>query len=227
VSTLDENIGNVLSALRGAGLKDSTRIVYTSDHGDNVGARGLWGKSTFYEESAGVPLIIAGAEVERGRLVATPVSHIDCAPSILEAVGAPPRVGGRSLPGASLFAIANGATPVRPVVSEYHAIGSTAGTYMLRFGRYKYCHYVGSRPQLFDLEADPEELVGLAPDPRHAPALAEGWHRLRAVLDPEGVDARAKARQADLLARFGGREAALARGDLGFTPAPGTPAEMN
>jgi choline-sulfatase len=227
VSTLDENIGNVLSALRDAGLEDSTRIIYTSDHGDNVGARGLWGKSTFYEESAGVPLIIAGEGVERGCLVRTPVSHIDCAPAILEAVGVPSRVGGRSLPGASLFAIANGATPSRPVVSEYHAIGSTAGAFMLRFGRYKYCHYVAARPQLFDLEADPEELVDLASDPRHAPALAEGERRLRTVLDPDGVDARAKARQADLLAQFGGREAALARGDLGFTPAPGTAAEMN
>ena len=41
----------------------TTRVVYTSDHGDNTGARGLWGKSTFYEESAGVPLIVAGPEV--------------------------------------------------------------------------------------------------------------------------------------------------------------------
>jgi len=227
VSTLDENIGNVLRALRDARLEDATRVIYTSDHGDNVGARGLWGKSTFYEESAGVPLIIAGADIERGGVVATPVSHIDCAPAILEAVGAPARVGGRELPGESLFAIATGATPRRPVVCEYHAIGSTAGAYMLRFERYKYCHYVAYRPQLFDLEADAEELTDLAPDPRFAGVLAEGDRRLRAVLDPEGVDARAKARQGELLARFGGREAALARGDLGFTPAPGTPAEMN
>ena len=63
-------------------------MIYTSDHGDNVGARGLWGKSTLYEESAGVPLIVAGPDVPAGRVVATPVSHIDCAPTILEAVGA-------------------------------------------------------------------------------------------------------------------------------------------
>ena len=57
--------------------------------------------------------------------------------------------------------------------------------------------------------------------------LREGERRLRAMLDPEQVDARAKRRQAELLAQFGGREAALARGDLGFTPAPGTAAEMD
>jgi choline-sulfatase len=227
VSTVDENIGNVLRALADSGNAASTRVLYTSDHGDNVGARGLWGKSTFYEESAGVPLILAGPDVAPGRVVDTPVSHIDCAPAIMEAAGAPPRVGGRELPGASLFALAQGATASRPVLCEYHAIGSTAGAYMLRFGRYKYCHYVGYRPQLFDLEADPEEFADLAGEARHAATLAEGERRLRAVLDPEAVDARAKARQAELLARFGGREAALARGDLGFTPAPGTAAEID
>ena len=40
-------------------------MIYTSDHGDNVGARGLWGKSTLYEESAGVPLIMAGPRRSR------------------------------------------------------------------------------------------------------------------------------------------------------------------
>ena len=227
VSAMDENVGYVLRALRDAGLAQDTRVIYTSDHGDNVGARGLWGKSTLYEESAGVPLIVAGPDVPAGRVVATPVSHVDCAPTILECAGLLPRVGGRALPGASLFALAEGAMPSRPVISEYHAIGSIAGAYMLRFGRWKYCHYVGARPQLFDLDADPEELADVAGDPRHATALAEGERLLRAALDPEATDARAKRRQADLLAQFGGREKALARGDLGFTPAPGTAAEIN
>jgi choline-sulfatase len=227
VSMMDENVGNVLRALRDTGLVNNTRVLYTSDHGDNVGARGLWGKSTLYEESAGVPLIIAGPDIPRGRVIDTPVSHIDCAPTILEAVGEPPRVGGRELPGESLFDVVDGMKPARPVISEYHATASTAGAYMLRFGRFKYCHYVAYRPQLFDLVEDPEELVDLACDPRCAATLAEGERLLRAALDPEATDARAKRRQAELLASFGGRAKALARGDLGFTPAPGTAAEMN
>ena len=71
------------------------------------------------------------------------------------------------------------------------------------------------------------QLTDVAGEPRYAAIVAEGERRLRAVLDPDAVDARAKARQAELLARFGGREVALARGDLGFTPAPGTAPEMN
>ena len=98
---------------------------------------------------------------------------------------------------------------------------------MLRFGRWKYCHYVAYRPQLFDLDADPEELNALAADPRCRDTFAEGERRLRAILDPEAVDARAKRRQSELLAKYGGREAAIARGDLGFTPAPGTAAQLN
>ena len=99
VSSMDENVGDVLRALSDAGLEDETRVLYTSDHGDNAGARGLWGKSTFYEESAGVPLIVAGPGVPSGRVVATPVSHIDCAPTILEATGLPQRVGGSAAAG--------------------------------------------------------------------------------------------------------------------------------
>ena len=65
VSSVDENIGKVLRALERSGLAADTRVVYTSDHGDNVGARGLWGKSTMYEESAGVPLIVAARACRR------------------------------------------------------------------------------------------------------------------------------------------------------------------
>lgn len=224
VSSMDENVGKVLRALDDAGLAASTRVIYTSDHGDNAGARGLWGKSTFYEESSGVPMIVAGPGVPAGKVVDTPVSHVDCAPTILEAAGARPA---GPLSGVSLVDVARGAKPSRPVLAEYHAIGSRSGGTMLRHGRWKYCHYVGERPQLFDLESDPEELVDRATDPALAPVLAECDAALRAILDPEAVDARAKARQRELLDAYGGREAALARGDLGFTPAPGTRPDMN
>ena len=89
VSFMDEQMGQVLAALDAAGLSDSTLVLYTSDHGDNLGARGLWGKSTLYEESAGVPLMLAGPGIDCGRLVDTPASHVDCAVTILEAAGAP------------------------------------------------------------------------------------------------------------------------------------------
>ena len=85
VSFLDHNIGQVIAAIEATGLTDSTRVIYTSDHGDNLGARGLWGKSVMYEESAAIPMIIAGPGVAPGAVINTPVSLIDCYRSVLEA----------------------------------------------------------------------------------------------------------------------------------------------
>src|SRR6266702_3318977 len=221
VSYLDENIGKVLHALEETGLVAGTRIMYTSDHGDNLGARGLWGKSTMYEEIVGVPLILAGPGVPRGKRVGVPVSHVDAFPTIVETAGVPLADIGDEHPGVSLVEMAHGATPERTVLSEYHGMGSTTGAFMIRLQCYKYVHYAKYPPQLFDLEKDPEEIHDLARDPALATVLEECRRRLYAVCDPADVDKRAKARQAELLAHNGGREAVIKRGDLGFTPAPG------
>jgi choline-sulfatase len=221
---VDDNIGKVLRTLDAAGLADTTRVLYTSDHGDNLGARGLWGKSTMYEEVAGVPLIIQGPGIPRGEKPRTPASHVDTYPFIMECVGAdrPEMYDGH--PGVSLFRLAGGEQPERNVLSEYHGMGSTTGAFMIRHGRFKYVHYVAYHPQLFDLAADPEELRDLAGDPKHEKILHECRAKLYAICDPAEVDARAKKRQAELLEAAGGREAVIKRGDLGFTPAPGYPA---
>jgi len=226
VSALDENIGKVLQALERAGLAEDTRVLYTSDHGDNLGARGLWGKSTFYDESSGVPLIVAGDGIAAAREVSLPASHVDVYPFIFECVGAPvPRDDGH--PGISVAALAGGEHPDRGIITEYHAIGAAEGGFMLREGHFKYMHYVTYPPQLYDLARDPEELVDVAADPAYAEVLQRCRARLLSMLDPQEVERRARARQAGLLARAGGREAALARGDLGFTPAPGTRAQLD
>jgi choline-sulfatase len=226
VSATDEHIGHILAALKQSGLDGGTRVLYTSDHGDNLGARGLWGKSTFFEESAGVPLILAGDGIPVGIERATPVSLVDVYPFVFECVGAA-APDDRERPGISLAALAEGMVPDRAVVSEYHATTSVAGAYMLREGDFKYVHYVAYPAQLYDLRRDPEELNDVAGDPAYAETLARLRRRLLEILDPDEVDARAKRRQAELLARHGGREVALARGDLGFTPAPGTEPEID
>ena len=79
---------------------------------------------------------------------------------------------------------------------------------------------------VFDLDADPEELNDLSADASMSGVLEQCRGKLLAMLDPVEVDQRAKARQAELLAGHGGREAVIARGDLGFTPAPGVVADF-
>ncbi len=93
--------------------------------------------------------------------------------------------------------------------------------YMLRNRRYKYVHYVGQRPQLFDLLADPDEWEDLAASPEHQPVVAAMETELRALLDPEAVDAQAKADQKAKVASLGGEEALRQRGSFENSPVPG------
>lgn len=224
VSFFDEHVGKITQVMSELGLEETTDVIYTSDHGDNLGARGLWGKSTMYDEIAGVPLIVAGPSFPIGRVINTPVSHVDAFPTILAAAGESVEALKNTHPGVSLIDLANGAQPERTVLSEYHGMGSSTGAYMIRMDKYKYVHYVKYPPQLFDLDQDPDEIDDLSAKPEMAAVLQACRQKLFAMLDPVEVDTRAKARQAQLLAANGGREAVIARGDLGFTPAPGVAA---
>ncbi len=218
---LDRQVGRVLAALHDTGLGDSTRVLYTTDHGESMGRRGLWGKFTMYEESAAIPLILAGPDVPAGHVTNDPVSLVDCYQTILECAGVGLSEAERQLPGRSLWPIAAGQTLDRTVFSEYHAVATRSASYMLRRGKLKYIHYVGDPPQLFDLEADPDETSDLAGEAAFATVLADFEAELRGLLDPEAVDARAKADQQARIDEFGGREAVLARGTFTNSPTPG------
>ena len=222
VSFLDHNIGRVLAALEEAGLMDETRVVYSSDHGDNLGARGMWGKSTMFEESAGIPLIVAGAGVPGGQVSDVPVTLVDMFQTIVQGVGAKPHLDDAALPGQSLWEIANGGARERVILSEYHAAAAIAATYMIRHRQYKYVHYVGMPPMLFDLQADPDELRDLGQNPDYAKVVAECAAKLRTVVDPEAADRAARADQEAKIAAVGGREAIFKRGTFRYSPPPGS-----
>lgn len=217
VSFLDENIGKILRALEDSGQAADTRVVYTSDHGDNLGTRGLWGKCTMYEESAGIPMIVAGADVPAGHVSRTPVTLLDVAATCLLETGAADAAA--DLPGASLVALAAAPDQDRAALSQLHTY-VPGGSFMLRSLRHKYVHYIDGPPQLFDMEADPEELHDIAATPDAAPILAEMRARLFAMLDPVAVDAAAKADQRAWMARYGGEEEIRKRERAAYTPPP-------
>ena len=219
---LDDLVGRVLASLERAGLAGSTRVVFASDHGENLGARGAWGKGTMYQESAAVPLVMAGPDLEAGVVVETPVSLLDLYPTILESVGVAPNEEDAGRAGRSLFEVARAPyDPERVVFSEYHASGAETAAYLIRKGGKKYIHYVGYPPELYDLATDPEEQDDLAGRPESAGDTAELEGVLRAVLDPEEVDARAKRDQAALIERLGGRAHVIETAGTGATPTPG------
>jgi choline-sulfatase len=174
ISYLDDRVGDVLRALDETGLREDTIVLFTADHGELLGERGLWYKMAFFEQSARVPLIAAGPGIEPRR-IAEPVSLLDLAPTLLDLCGTAPAVG---LDGRSLAPALAGADPdPADVVVEYLAEGVTAPAVMLRRGRHKLIVCPGDPDQLYDLEADPRELADIA---AAEPAVRA---ELRAALD--------------------------------------------
>ena len=222
VSYLDTNVGKILDALEESGQAHNTSIIYSSDHGDNVGARRLWGKSNMYEESAAIPMIAVGDKYKAGATCHTPVSLIDVSQTIVGHFGqAMPESGLGASSGQPLYQIAaTSDDPARVVFSEYHAAGAVSGAFMVTNGRWKYIHYEGFGPELFDLQSDPEELTNLARDPANAAEVAMMHAELLKICDPVAVNQAAFDDQHALVESYGGVEAAFNMGAPGATPPP-------
>ena len=201
ISFLDHNIGLILQALAAHDPGGETFVVYTSDHGEMLGNKGIWSTSALYEESVGVPLILSGPGIAGGAAMRTPISHIDVLPTLLDMAGDT----AAGYPGRSLLSLSD--DPDRAVFSEYHAGGSITGCFMLRLGRWKYHHYVGYGPELFDLENDPTETCDLAGDPAYDAVVRRCDAALRQIVNPEVAAARAFADQAATIAQHGGADA--------------------
>lgn len=221
---LDENVGRILRALEQSGQADTTLILYTSDHGDNIGQRALWGKSNLYRESTDVPMILAGPDVPAGDVNYTPVGLTDLHATILDALQVSDCEDDLVRPSKSLLELLHHKHGPRTTLSQYHAIGAPTGAFMVADGRYKYHYYVDYPAEMFDLRFDPEEANDLGAASEHETTRA----RLHAALiehlggkTPEQVDRMAKDDQNALVNRYGGPIAAMEVGTPAATPVPG------
>jgi choline-sulfatase len=174
ISYVDERIGEILEALRRSKLMDNTVVIFCSDHGDMIGERGLWYKMSFYDWSSRVPLIMAGPGIPRGHRVRSNCGQVDILPTLVDLAAGRSWKGYPDPPdGASVIPLLGAEDPERAAVSEIFSEGVAAPYVMLRKGRYK-INYVEHDPaQIFDMQADPDELSNLAIDPAHAGLAAE------------------------------------------------------
>ena len=211
----------MLAALAESGLGPSTRVIYSSDHGEMLGEHGLWWKSTMFESAVAVPLIVAGADVPAGRVVHTNAMLVDVYPTLLELTGAAPSAEDADLPGRSLLSQALEPDADRSAFSEYHAIFSRRGTFMLRTGRFKYVRHVDDPPELFDLDEDPDERCDLALDRDRVDLLRACEDELARIVDADAIDARARADQRRRLDAGGGLDHVRSGGPkIIYTPPP-------
>ena len=187
---------------------ENTIIVYTSDHGEQVGEHGLWWKQTFYEDAARVPAIVSWpGHLEAGRVIDTPIDQFDLASTILDAAGAQalPRSHGMSVTG--LINDPDNTEWKDAVFSEYCMNDSAVGSgmsanlggadvharpggvqnRMVRSGDWKLNYYHGFEPQLFNLAEDPQELVDRAQDPTCKGVRDELMDRVLDGWDPDHI----------------------------------------
>ena len=207
IEKVDAQIGQVLDAVRKAGLEENTVVIFTADHGECAGAHGFNQKTVFYEESARVPLIICRKGITKkavcDRLINT---GVDILPTMLDFAGiAKPD----KLTGLSLKPVAMGEQPAKwrdHIVAENDM--AQAGTFdglrpasqgrMVRTDRHKYCIYERGvrREALFDIQADPLETANLAGDSAHRQTVLE-HRKILADFAARHNDATARAMLAD------------------------------
>ncbi|MEI8302863.1 MAG: alkaline phosphatase family protein [Burkholderiales bacterium] len=196
IAELDQSIGEVIAELRHSGELEHTLIVFTSDHGEQLGDHHLFGKLGYFDESFHIPLIIRDprrvADGARGRVVDAFTEGVDLMPTLLDLLGLPVPPG---CDGRSLRPWLEGDTPADWRDAAHFEFDLRAGwpdpgpppgsqdadsgrLWVLRERHYKYVHFQSHPPVLFDLRADPGQRVNLADDPAHLPVLARCAQRL-------------------------------------------------
>jgi arylsulfatase A-like enzyme len=197
ITEVDSQIGRVLDTLKASGLQDDTVILYTSDHGDNAGDHGMWGKINLYEGSVHVPFIAAGPGIGQGVVSDAIVELIDIGQTVCNFTGCESHHYDQ---GKSMMPLLLGTTQQH----REDAFCEMGSDKMLYDGRYKLMYgdltrdtrtelqaapYHGpafgrpvnlppDRISLYDLLGDPYEQRNLADDPVYHEILAEMKEKL-------------------------------------------------
>ena len=169
VTFLDANVGRLLDALDAAGQTQNTVVVFWSDHGYHLGEKGMWKKTSLYEQSAKAPMAIAvPGMTDQGASCERTVEFVDLYPTLAALAGlkAPER-----LAGVSLVPLLKDPTAAwdRPAYTQTDRAKKYGGMgYSVRTDRWRFVRWGDGSEELYDHAADPGENDNLADDPAHA-----------------------------------------------------------
>jgi arylsulfatase A-like enzyme len=195
-SEVDAQIGRLLDHLRTTGAYDDTLVVFTSDHGEQLGDHWQFAKYAYFDQSFHIPLIVRDPRTRfdnaRGRQVDAFTENVDIMPTILDSLGL-------EIPaqcdGGSLLPFCRGADPddwrdaahwefdFRDFIADgdERFLGlapDQCAMSVLRTRRYKYVHFTAMPPVFFDLQEDPQELCNLAKEPGYQSRVLEYASRM-------------------------------------------------
>lgn len=181
ISHLDQQIGRIFQALEDSGLADNTLVIFTADHGLAIGSHGLVGKQNMYAHTIQVPLIFRGPGIPKNQSRSAGCYLRDLYPTVCELAGitTPPELDGKSL-----VPLLRGARDsLYPFLTGYFRDSQR----MIRQGPWQYVIYPeAKREQLFNLEADPDELHDLSTEVAQANRRQELRHLLRRWFTEQG-----------------------------------------
>ena len=198
---LDEEIGKVLKALENSEVADNTVVIYTTDHGENMGEHGLWWKNCMYEQASRVPLIVSWpARWNGGQRRTEACSLVDLARTIGE-------LGGASCPGdwdgdSMVGWLDDPDSGWKDVaVSEYYAHNIASGYAMIRIDQYKYVYHTPAdenhpaERELYNLRDDSVEFNNLAARDKHKERIRQMHMALVEELgeEPDRTEQRCRA----------------------------------
>lgn len=194
IAEVDDAIGHVLAALAETGQAADTLVIFTADHGEQLGDHGLFSKLGWFDQSYHLPLIIAdpAAGAAHGRRVDAFTEAVDLMPTILDwlDIPVPPACDGVTLtpwlrgepPGTWRDAVhfeydlrGGWPDPNRP---PFGIAVDEAALCAMRTEDWKYVHFAALPPVLYDLRRDPHETRNVATDPAYAPLLREAAGRM-------------------------------------------------
>jgi len=198
---LDGEIGKVLWSLADSDVAENTVVIYTTDHGENMGEHGLWWKNCTYEHASRVPLVVSWpARWVGGQRRTKACSLVDVVQTIAE-------LGGANVPedwdGDSMLQwLDNPRSAWKDfAVSEYYGHNVASGSAMIRIGRYKYVYHTEAdthhpaERELYDLLFDPGEFDNLAGQRRHSGRIRQMHEALAREIgeDPEMTERRCRS----------------------------------
>lgn len=166
VHFMDVQMGKILDELDRLGLRETTAIVFTSDHGYHLGEHNLWEKSNFHEEVTRVPLIVSAPGFETGRSMSL-VELMDIYPTVCDLTGVdiPETVQGKSL----VPVLKDASASVRDAV---FSLDPRKG-YAVRTKDWAYMRYKDGTEELYDMVNDPGQFTNLADRAEYAGEKAE------------------------------------------------------
>jgi arylsulfatase A-like enzyme len=192
MTEVDDCLGQVFAYLDATGQWEDTLIVFTSDHGEQLGDHHLLGKIGYHDESFRIPLVIKAPEAQatRGRIETAFTESVDIMPTLIEWIGGEVP---RACDGHSLLPLVHGEKPAgwRGALHYEFDFRDVPGTMpeqplgldmdactlsVLQDEAYKYVHFTALPPLLFDLRADPHQFHNVAEDPAYT-AVARDYAR--------------------------------------------------